>query len=81
LGYEPVMIAKQGTTYGKAFRNLKVVRTNGEAVSGGRSVMRFLIKSFVSPILLIGYLMAAFTAKGQALHDLLADTIVVRTGK
>ena len=79
--YEPVMIAKRGATYGKAFRKLKVVRANGEAVSAGRAVARTLVKSFVSPILLIGFLMALFSAKKQALHDLLADTIVVKTVK
>jgi len=45
----------------------------------GRSVLRYLIKMFLSSILLIGYLMALFTAKKQALHDLIADTIVVHT--
>ena len=78
--YEIVMIGQQGATIGKKSRRLVVVRTNGEAVSMGRSVLRYLIKMFLSSILLIGYLMALFTAKKQALHDLIADTIVVHTG-
>ena len=77
--YEIVMIGQQGATIGKKSRRLVVVRTNGEAVSMGRSVLRYLIKMFLSSILLIGYLMALFTAKKQALHDLIADTIVVHT--
>ena len=78
--YDVVMISKKGATYGKAFRKLSVVRTNGEPVSLGRALVRTLVKSFLSGILLIGYLMPLFTAKKQALHDLLADTIVVRSG-
>ena len=77
--YEIVMIGQQGATIGKKSRRLVVVRTNGEAVSMGRSVLRYLIKMFLSSIFLIGYLIALFTAKKQALHDLIADTIVVHT--
>ncbi|RCK10978.1 hypothetical protein DT075_21855 [Bacillus licheniformis] len=44
-----------------------------EAVAG-----RFLAKSFLSPILMIGYIMAFFTERRQALHDMLAGTIVVK---
>jgi uncharacterized RDD family membrane protein YckC len=77
--YEVVMIGKRGATFGKAFRKLKVVRTNGEPVSMGRSVLRVIIKLFLSGILLIGYLMALFTEKKQALHDLMADTVVVHS--
>jgi uncharacterized RDD family membrane protein YckC len=71
------MIANRGPTYGKAFRKLVVVRTNGEPVSGGRSFLRAVTKAFLSGILLIGFLMPLFTQKKQALHDLIADTIVV----
>jgi uncharacterized RDD family membrane protein YckC len=76
--YEIVMIAKRGATYGKSFRKVVVVRTNGEPVSMGRSILRIIIKSFLSGILLIGYLMALFTEKKQALHDLIADTVVLQ---
>jgi uncharacterized RDD family membrane protein YckC len=31
-------------------------------------------------IFLIGYIMAAFTARKQALHDLIASTLVLKTG-
>jgi uncharacterized RDD family membrane protein YckC len=78
--YEVAMIANRGATYGKAYRKLIVVRTGGEPVSMGRSILRVLIKLFISQILLIGYLMALFTAKKQALHDLIADTVVMRQG-
>jgi uncharacterized RDD family membrane protein YckC len=78
--YDIVMIARTGATFGKSFRKLSVVRTDGEPVSVGRCVLRTIVKLFVSGFLGIGYLMALFTAKKQALHDLVADTIVVRSG-
>lgn len=80
VAYEVLMIAKKGATYGKAFRRLVVVRTSGEPVSIGRSLVRVLIKMFLSGFLLIGYLMPLFTAKKQALHDMIADTVVVQAG-
>ena len=80
LVYETVMIARTGATYGKGLRRLRVVRTNGEPVSGGRALARTLAKSFLSSILFIGFFIALFTAKKQSLHDLLADTVVVRVG-
>lgn len=79
--YDIAMIAKKGATLGKSVLKLSVVRTNGEPVSVGRCVLRTVIKNFVSGILLIGYLMALFTAKNQSLHDLVADTVVVKSGR
>ncbi len=79
IAYDILMIAKKGATFGKSILKLSVVRTNGEPVSLGRCVLRTVVKMFVSGFLLIGYLLALFTSKKQTLHDLLADTIVVRT--
>jgi uncharacterized RDD family membrane protein YckC len=78
VAYEIVMIGDRGATLGKKMGKLVVVRTNGDPVSMGRSVLRYLAKLFLSSIFLIGYVMALFTARRQALHDLIADTIVVR---
>jgi len=76
--YEIVLLAKRGATLGKGCLKLSVVRTNGEPVSAGRAAVRTAIKMFLSGFFLIGYLMALFTSKSQALHDLIADTVVVR---
>ena len=78
LASETVMISQQGATYGKAFRKAKVVRTNGDAVSWQRALSRTLPKVFLSGFLLVGFLMALFTAKKQTLHDLIADTLVIQ---
>jgi uncharacterized RDD family membrane protein YckC len=64
-------------TMGKRALGLRVVGLNGEPVSFGRASGRFFLK-ILSSILLIGYLMAAFTARKQALHDMMAGCIVIR---
>jgi uncharacterized RDD family membrane protein YckC len=66
-------------TFGKALLGLKVGR-DGERLSILRSLGRELAK-YVSAIpLAIGFLIAAFTSRKQALHDLIASTTVVREG-
>jgi uncharacterized RDD family membrane protein YckC len=50
----------------------------GQRISFARATARFLGKLVSALILGIGFLMAAFTEKKQALHDLIAATIVTR---
>jgi uncharacterized RDD family membrane protein YckC len=68
--------AKQATL-GKRALGIMVTDTHGRPISFGRALGRTLAKFISGLILLIGYLMAAFTARKQALHDLMADTLVV----
>jgi len=64
-------------TLGKRALGLRVVGLNGDPLSFGRASARFFGK-ILSSILLIGYLMAAFTAKKQALHDMIVGCVVIR---
>ncbi|MDV3469872.1 RDD family protein [Stenotrophomonas sp. C3(2023)] len=66
-----------GATPGKMAIGIKVVRSNGERLTGARSVGRYFATILSSITLLIGYIMAAFTERKQALHDLICDTVVV----
>lgn len=66
-----------GATPGKMAIGIKVVRSDGERISLARSVGRYFATILSSLILCIGYLMAAFTERKQALHDMLCDTVVV----
>lgn len=61
---------------GKKALNLKVTDLNGRRLSFGRASARTLAKYLSGLILGIGYLMAAFTRRKQALHDLLAGCLV-----
>ena len=64
-------------TLGKRALGLRVMGLTGQPVSFGRASGRFFAK-ILSSILLIGYLMAAFTARKQALHDMMAGCVVIR---
>jgi uncharacterized RDD family membrane protein YckC len=63
---------------GKIVLGLKVTDVNGNKLDFTKALVRNLCKIISSMILLIGYLMAAFTEKKQALHDMIANTLVVK---
>jgi uncharacterized RDD family membrane protein YckC len=64
-------------TLGKMAVGIKVVRDNGAPISFARGVGRFFALIVSGLILAIGYLMAAFTDRKRALHDMMCDTLVV----
>jgi uncharacterized RDD family membrane protein YckC len=66
-------------TLGKKALGLVVTDMAGQRVSFARSTGRHFGKIITNLVpLLIGYLMAGFTAKKQALHDMLAGCLVLR---
>ena len=64
-------------TPGKMLIGIKVVRSDGETISFLRAVARYFATIPSGILLGIGYLMAGFTARKQALHDMICDTVVV----
>ena len=79
--YEALMTSSErGATLGKQALGLCIVRADGAQLSFGRASARHFLKFMITPLvpLAIGYLMAAFTARKRALHDVLADTLVIR---
>lgn len=68
-------------TIGKRAMGLRVVGEHSQPISFGRASGRFFGKVLSGLFLGIGFLMIAFTARKQALHDKLASTLVVRTGE
>lgn len=62
---------------GKMAVGIKVVRGNGEALAFWRGFWRTFAQLLSGLTLMIGYIMAAFTERRQALHDLVCDTLVV----
>lgn len=64
-------------TLGKMALGISVTDMNGGRISFGRANGRYWAKILSAVILMIGYLMAAFTERKQALHDILAETLVV----
>lgn len=68
-----------GRTVGKWATGLKVQRKNGAEPGMGRAFLRHFVGYPLSFLTLgIGFLLAALSTRGRALHDLIADTIVVR---
>ena len=65
-------------TLGKKALGLIVVGEDGGRISLLRAIGRYLGKILSSLILLIGFIMVAFTARKQGLHDMLASTYVVK---
>ena len=67
-------------TLGKRLLGIQVTDLYGQRISFGRATGRYFGKIISAIILLIGYIMAAFTEKKQALHDIMAGCLVVKTG-
>jgi uncharacterized RDD family membrane protein YckC len=69
--------AKQGT-YGKQILTIKVCDLSGERISFGRAIGRNLAKIFSVATLFIGYLFSFFNKRQQCLHDMVAETLVIK---
>lgn len=65
-------------TYGKRVMGLRVTDLAGQRIGFGRATGRFFGKFISGMILEIGFIMAGFTERKQALHDMIAGTLVVR---
>lgn len=75
--YAAFHASSKQATLGKMAVGIKVVRTDGTRISMARGVGRFFATILSSLIIGIGFLMAAFTERKQALHDMVCDTLVV----
>jgi len=64
-------------TLGKMAVGIKVTDYNLNRISFGRATGRYFAKIISGLIFLIGYIIAGFTEKKQALHDFIANTYVV----
>jgi uncharacterized RDD family membrane protein YckC len=65
-------------TPGKRILRLYVTGLNGQRMTFARAAARNLAKIISSLTFLVGYLVAGFTEKKQALHDILASCLVLR---
>jgi uncharacterized RDD family membrane protein YckC len=65
-------------TLGKKALGLQVTDLAGRRISFGRATGRYFARIISAMTLFIGYIMAGFTQKKQALHDMIAGTLVVK---
>lgn len=70
--------SEKQATIGKMAIGIKVTDLFGRRISFLRATGRHFAQIFDLLTLLIGYAMAGFTAKKQALHDKIAGTLVIR---
>ncbi|MCU0335208.1 MAG: RDD family protein [Chitinophagaceae bacterium] len=66
-------------TLGKKACSIKVTDLSGNRIGIGRAIGRYLGKIVSTFTLLIGFIMAGFTERKQALHDMMAGTLVVKS--
>jgi uncharacterized RDD family membrane protein YckC len=70
-----------GLTIGKWATGLRIRRSDGTELGIGRAFLRHFIGYPLSALTVgLGFIIAAFNARGRGLHDLIAGTIVVREG-
>ena len=70
-----------GRTLGKWATGLRLQRKDGSELGMARAFLRHFVGYPLSFLTLgLGFLMAALSTRGRALHDLIAGTIVVREG-
>jgi len=69
--------SRSQATPGKLALGIKVVDGSGRRIGFGRASGRFFGKFLSGAILNVGYMLAGWTARKQALHDMLAGTLVV----
>jgi uncharacterized RDD family membrane protein YckC len=72
-------VANDGATPGKMALGIKVRMANGEPIDVGPALLRYVGLYLSALILLIGYIMIAFTPQKRGLHDYIAGTVVVKT--
>jgi uncharacterized RDD family membrane protein YckC len=78
LYYTLMESSTKQATIGKMVLGISVTDLSGNRISFGRATGRYFSKIISGIIFCIGYIMAAFTAKKQALHDIMASTLVIK---
>jgi len=69
--------SRQQATLGKRAVGIKVVDLHGRRLTWGHAIGRWCAASLSYLSMYIGFAMAGFTARKQALHDMVASTLVV----
>jgi uncharacterized RDD family membrane protein YckC len=79
--YWPLMeSSERQATIGKQLLGIQVTDANGMRLTFVRSLLRNLAKIISSLPFGLGFLLAAFTARKQTLHDMITKCLVVRSG-
>ncbi len=78
LYYALLESSKYQGTLGKVAVGIKVTDTIGNKITFARATGRYFGKIISSMTIYIGFIMAGFTVKKQALHDIMSDCLVIK---
>jgi len=78
LYYTLLESSTKQATLGKMIMGIFVTDLNGNRISFGRANGRYWGKCVSFITLYIGFIMAGFTQKKQALHDIMAGTLLIK---
>jgi uncharacterized RDD family membrane protein YckC len=76
--YVGILVSRWATTVGKRALAMYIVRVDGSRVGFGRAVGREAAKILSFVLLGAGFFMIGMRADKRGLHDLIADTVVVK---
>jgi len=77
--YEAVLTSSSWqATVGKRILGLKVVDGEGNRISFAKAAGRFFAKILSGLIFCIGFLMIVWTKRKRGLHDMIAETLVIK---
>jgi uncharacterized RDD family membrane protein YckC len=65
-------------TFGEMRMGIRICDMQGQRISLGRASGRFVIWFMTAFLMGLPYIVAAFTPKRQAIHDLIASTLVIK---
>lgn len=78
LYYAILESSREQSTLGKEALGIVVTDLDGNRISFGRATGRYFSKWISILTFFIGYILAALTKKRQALHDIIAGTLVIK---
>lgn len=77
IAYAGIAVAVWSTTIGKRVFAAYILRPDGSRVSFGRALGREAFKLLLPPLFIVSIFMVAIRQDKRALHDLVADTVVI----
>lgn len=78
LYYALMESSKFQGTLGKLALDIKVTNYEGNRIGFGKATGRYFARIITNMTMLIGYIIAGFTERKQALHDMVASCLVVK---
>ena len=69
---------QEGQTPGKKLMNIKVIKTDGSALTDSDAILRYIGYTINSVVIMLGWIWAFFDENQQGWHDKIAKTYVIK---